>query len=683
MATCNIVTRPGDPQALKGVAAAKISGNDVKVTALAESRKIPPETYPPFSRNTLCLILPDGSVLAEPNAIARYLYGSKNIDLSTESWLEWEEIVLRPAVHGRGGDVPEGGEALAKVSAGLGHGARFLGGDSIGLSDIVVVSTLRAGMLMGMKVPEDVAAYAKRVLEEPAVVSALEAVSLNRPEDEVAADAAKSDAAFFSKKQPKLPELGKRNVLITSALPYVNNVPHLGNIIGCVLSADVYARYCRNRGYNCIYICGTDEYGTATETKAIEEGLTCQDLCDKYNAIHKEIYDWFDIEFDIFGRTPTRYQTEICQSTFKELEENGFLEERTIEQLYSEPLEKFLADRYVTGTCPKCGYEDARGDQCDSCGSLLNPTELKNPKCAMTGSTPILKSTTHIFLKLGELAQDLQEYIERSSAAGGWSSNCMHVTKSWLDQGLKSRCITRDLRWGTPVPKEGFQDKVFYVWFDAPIGYISITAGYCGDSWKAWWRPSEYFALEPEVPDVELVQFMGKDNIPFHTIIFPSTQIGSKKAWTMMNSISVTEYLNYEDGKFSKSRGVGVFGSDAKETGIPVEVWRYYLLAVRPESQDTAFQWDDFAAKNNAELNDNLGNFINRTLKFIFARFDGKIPGTAEGCASETVASKVAEYGKKIAELVHQYIEGMSMIYDNLIMKNGFLLFYFNLAALV
>ena len=417
MATCNIVTRPGDPQAVKGVAAAKLSGTEIKVTALAESRKIPPETYPPFSRNTLCLILPDGGVLAEPNAIARYLYGDKNIDLSTESWLEWEEVVLRPAIHARGGDVPDGGEALERVIAGLRSGVRFLGGDSIGLADVVVVSTLRAGMLMEMEVPEDVAAYAKRVLEEPAVVSALEAVSLNRPEDEVAADAAKSDAGFFSRKQPKLPELGKRNVLITSALPYVNNVPHLGNIIGCVLSADVYARYCRNRGYNCIYVCGTDEYGTATETKAIEEGLTCQDLCDKYNAIHKEIYDWFDIEFDIFGRTPTRYQTEICQSTFMELEENGFLEEKTIEQLYSEPLGKFLADRYVTGTCPKCGYEDARGDQCDSCGSLLNPTELKDPKCAMTGSTPILKSTTHIFLKLAELAQDLQEYIERSSAA--------------------------------------------------------------------------------------------------------------------------------------------------------------------------------------------------------------------------------------------------------------------------
>jgi methionyl-tRNA synthetase len=213
------------------------------------------------------------------------------------------------------------------------------------------------------------------------------------------------------------------------------------------------------------------------------------------------------------------------------------------------------------------------------------------------------------------------------------------------------------------------------VWFDAPIGYISITAGYCGDRWKAWWRPSEYFALEPEVPDVELVQFMGKDNIPFHTIIFPSTQIGSKKAWTMMNSISVTEYLNYEDGKFSKSRGVGVFGSDAKETGIPVEVWRYYLLAVRPESQDTAFQWDDFAAKNNAELNDNLGNFINRTLKFIFARFDGKVPGTAEGCASETVASKLADYGIKIAELVHQYIEGMSMMQFLNCEKGVFLLY--------
>jgi methionyl-tRNA synthetase len=282
----------------------------------------------------------------------------------------------------------------------------------------------------------------------------------------------------------------------------------------------------------------------------------------------------------------------------------------------------------------------------------------------MSGSKPVLKSTRHVFLDLPKLSEDLQAYIDRSSKEGGWSSNCMHVTKAWLDQGLKSRCITRDLKWGTPVPLDGFRDKVFYVWFDAPIGYVSITATYCGDKWKAWWKPSEYFVDGESVPDVELVQFMGKDNVPFHTIIFPACQIGSQKPWTMMNSISVTEYLNYEDGKFSKSRGIGVFGNDAKETGIPVEVWRYYLLSMRPESQDSVFQWDDFAAKSNAELNDNLGNFINRTLKFIYARFDTTVPGTANGKMDESVNKVLRDYGEKISEYVASYIQGLLLLND-------------------
>jgi methionyl-tRNA synthetase len=231
-----------------------------------------------------------------------------------------------------------------------------------------------------------------------------------------------------------------------------------------------------------------------------------------------------------------------------------------------------------------------------------------------------------------------------------------------MDQGLKVRCITRDLKWGTPVPMAGYEDKVFYVWFDAPIGYVSITAGYCGEDWRAWWLPAEYYnstttnSNNKEVPDVELVQFMGKDNVPFHTVIFPASQLGTGRKWTMMKNISVTEYLNYEDGKFSKSRGVGVFGNDAKDTGIEVEVWRYYLLAIRPEVADSAFQWDDFASKNNSDLNDNLGNFINRTLKFVHARFEGAIPGVAPGAGGADV---IAALGEKVSVLVAQYIEAM------------------------
>lgn len=652
---CNLVTRPGDPQAVKVIAAAEMSKTSVKVTALAESRKIPEEAMPPFSRKSLVLVLPDGTVLGESNAMARYMYGSL-VDIECESWMEWEETVLRPAIYL--GDTGALATAVASLAAEV--DGRWLHSQGAGLADIVVGCTLRMAGVMGMETGSAVVdEYVRRVMELAECITAIDKAGFGRPDDSQARAVVEEDSKESMNAIPKVPETGKRNILITSALPYVNNVPHLGNIIGCVLSADVYARFCRARGYNCIYVCGTDEYGTATETKAIEEGMSCEALCDKYHAIHKAIYEWFDIDFDKFGRTPTRYQTEIAQETFQQLLENEYLEEKTIEQLYSEPLQKFLADRYVTGTCPKCGYDDARGDQCDACGSLLNPTELKNPKCAMSGSTPVLKSTRHIFLKLPELSKDLSEYIETSSKEGGWSSNCMHVTKAWLDQGLKPRCISRDLKWGTPVPLDGFRDKVFYVWFDAPIGYVSITAGYCGDKWKAWWKPGEYYQGAEEIPEVELVQFMGKDNVPFHTIIFPACQIGSKKPWTMMSSISVTEYLNYEDGKFSKSRGVGVFGNDAKDTGIPVEVWRYYLLSMRPESQDSVFQWDDFAAKNNAELNDNLGNFINRTLKFIFSRFDAQVPGTEAAASSEKVSSILKDYGEKLAEHVRTYLQSL------------------------
>lgn len=649
-----LITRPADPQAVKAAAAAHLAGVDLTITPLAEAKKLAPETLPAYGNSQLALLLSDGSVICEPNAIARYLAKSAQApaDLSAESWIEWEEACLRPALYaGSDAALAAALERLTPLQS------PFLGGSSLGLADVVVSSTLRAAALVGRQMPDAAAAYLSRAAAAPAMVAGIDAAAFGKGgEESAAADIVRSDSVAFAASVPKLPLTGQRNILITSALPYVNNVPHLGNIIGCVLSADVYARFCRARGHNCVYICGTDEYGTATETKALEEGLTCQEICDKYHAIHAAIYQWFDISFDKFGRTPTRAQTAIGQEMFRELNANGYLAEQTMEQLYSEALQKFLADRYVVGTCPKCGYEDARGDQCDNCGSLLNPTELIGPKCKLSGTTPVVKQTRHIFLDLPALSADLQAYIDRTSQLGGWSSNCVQVTRAWMDQGLKQRCITRDLKWGTPVPLPGFEDKVFYVWFDAPIGYISITAGYCGEAWRAWWLPSEYYGARGQAtPDIELVQFMGKDNVPFHTVIFPASQLGSRRPWTMMRNISVTEYLNYEDGKFSKSRGVGVFGNDAKETGIPVEVWRYYLLAVRPETQDSAFQWDDFAAKNNAELNDNLGNFINRTLKFVFARFEGVVPGAEAGVGAEAITG----LGTKVSALVQQYIQAL------------------------
>ncbi|CAA0840020.1 Probable methionine--tRNA ligase [Striga hermonthica] len=450
----------------------------------------------------------------------------------------------------------------------------------------------------------------------------------------------------------KLPIPGKRNILITSALPYVNNVPHLGNIIGCVLSADVYARFCRKRGHVVLYICGTDEYGTATETKALEEGCSPKEICDKYHSIHRKVYEWFDISFDEFGRTSTPQQTQICQAIFKRLLDNNWLSENTMQQPFCDRCVRFLADRLVEGNCPFCNYDSARGDQCEKCQKLLNPTELLEPKCKVCRHTPRIRDTNHLFLELPLLKDRLEEYIRRMSVAGGWSQNAVQATHAWLREGLKQRCITRDLKWGVPVPHKGFEDKVFYVWFDAPIGYISITACHTQD-WEKWWKNPD---------DVELYQFMGKDNVPFHTVIFPSTLLGTDERWTLMKTISVTEYLNYESGKFSKSKGVGVFGNDVKDTNIPVEVWRYYLLTNRPEASDTLFTWADLQAKLNSELLNNLGNFINRVLSFI-----AKDPGSGYGSIIPDAQSADSHpltkaLGDRVGNFVEQYIEAMEKV---------------------
>lgn len=442
------------------------------------------------------------------------------------------------------------------------------------------------------------------------------------PEWEKELEAAKLSWESGSKTKPKtwskpvLPISGERNVLITSALPYVNNVPHLGNIIGCVLSADVFARYCRLRNYNTLYISGTDEYGTATETKALEEGLTPQEICDKYNAIHNEIYKWFNIDFDLFGRTTIPEQTELTQQLFLRLHKLGFMHTEPMEQLLCQKCDRFLADRFVEGTCPKCSFDDARGDQCDSCGSLMNATELLKPRCKLCGDTPVIRNSDQFFLDLPKIEPKLSAWFEKSSA--GWTHNARVITKSWMKDGLRPRCISRDLKWGIPVPLEGYRNKVFYVWFDAPIGYISMTKRYT-DKWQEWWQPKKNVK-------VDYFQFMAKDNVPFHSIMFPSTLLAADEGYTVVTNIMATEYLNYEDGKFSKSRGTGVFGNNAQDTGIPADYWRFYLLFVRPESQDSSFSWDDLALRINTELLNNLGNFVNRALMFVEKTYNSQIP---------------------------------------------------------
>jgi methionyl-tRNA synthetase len=425
-------------------------------------------------------------------------------------------------------------------------------------------------------------------------------------------------------------------ILITSALPYVNNIPHLGNLIQ-VLSADVFARYCRLRGYETLYICGTDEYGTATETKAIEEGITPKELCDRYYKLHTEIYRWFNIAFDRWGRTSTPNQTKITQDIFLKLDKNGYIRERTIEQLYCEKDSMFLADRYVRGKCPHCGYEEARGDQCESCGKLLDPTDLLEAKCGTCGTTPVLRETSHLYIDLPAILPKLHKWMEKARVEGFWAKNAVRMTEAWIRDGLMERGITRDLKWGIPVPRDGYRDKVFYVWFDAPIGYISITANHT-DDWESWWKN----------PDgVRLFQFIGKDNIPFHTVIFPSSLLGSGDNWTLLHHMSSTEYLNYETGKFSKSKGVGVFGEDARNTGIPADVWRFYIFYNRPEKADTLFTWKDFQEKVNSELIGNLSNLVNRTLTFIVRYFDGRLP---EGTPDKSFWEKVRKVEDGIAE---------------------------------
>jgi methionyl-tRNA synthetase len=422
--------------------------------------------------------------------------------------------------------------------------------------------------------------------------------------------------------------------LITSALPYVNNVPHLGTLLQ-VLSADAFARYCRQRGYETLYVCGTDEYGTATETRALEERTTPRELCDRYHKIHADTYDWFGIAFDKFGRTSTPKHTEITQAIFKGLDANGYINEKTTEQLYCENHKRFLADRYIDGTCPYCGSEEARGDQCENCGKLLDPTDLKNPRCHLCGRPPVARKTTHLYIDLPKILPLLKAWQSKAAAAGSWAHNAQKMTEAWIRDGLKPRSITRDLTWGIPVPKKGFEDKVFYVWFDAPIGYISITAGHTPD-WESWWQ---------NPPGVELYQFIGKDNIPFHTVIFPSSLLGAGGKWTMLNHMSSTEYMNYEGDKFSKSRGVGVFGDDAMASGFPADMWRFYLFYNRPEKNDFNFTWNDFREKVSSELLGNFSNLVNRTLTFVRRFYGGTLPA---GKVDPKFWAAVRECEKKI-----------------------------------
>lgn len=420
--------------------------------------------------------------------------------------------------------------------------------------------------------------------------------------------------------------------LITSALPYVNNVPHLGNLIQ-VLSADVFARYSRLKGDEVLYVCGTDEYGTATETKAQEEGISPMELCNHYHTLHKSVYESFGISFDYFGRTSIEEHTGSTQEIFLDLYKNGYIKEHEGKQFFCSHCKRFLADRYITGSCPHCG-KDARGDQCENCGKLLEPTELIEAKCSTCHSKPILRDTRHLYIDLPKIFPIYNKWLEETLKTSSWAHNAVQITKGWIKEGLEERAITRDLKWGIPVPLKGYEDKVFYVWFDAPIGYISLTKHWAtemGMRWEDWWL---------DAPDVKLFQFIGKDNIPFHTVIFPSSLIGTGRPWTKLYRMSSTEYLNYEDGKFSKSKGIGVFGTDAIESDIPIDMWRFYIFYNRPEKSDYQFTWKDMRERVNSELIGNLCNLVNRTLTFVRKYYDGVITDYDENSLSENETSE-------------------------------------------
>lgn len=441
-----------------------------------------------------------------------------------------------------------------------------------------------------------------------------------------------------------------QTILITSALPYVNNVPHLGNIIGCVLPGDVCARYYRSKGLKVLYVCGADEYGTATEVKAREEGVSPRDLCDKYYALHKKIYDWFNIQFDIFGRTSTpnprtddHFHTKISQQIFSQLYHNGFLEEREVVQLYCSEISRFVADRFVVGTCPKCGDDKARGDQCDKCQAVYESVELINPHLKGNINAKLEpRSSKHLFLCLDKLQPQIAEWANKSESE--WAGNAISVTRSWLEQGLKPRCITRDMEWGTPlpddVPLENKESKVMYNWFDAPIGYISIAGP---ENLHLWKNPDK----------VRLIQFMGIDNVPFHSILFPGSLIGTGDKYTLVSEIASCHYLNYEGGKFSKTDNRGIFGDEVMTMGISPDYWRYYLMKIRPEDYSVAYQrsdanftWDDFTNTCNADLVKNYGNLVHRVFDLVHKYGGGAIDrdGFKMDSEFESKMSKLIEH---------------------------------------
>lgn len=409
-------------------------------------------------------------------------------------------------------------------------------------------------------------------------------------------------------------------ILVTSALPYINGVPHLGHMVGCLLPSDTYSRFMRMMGHEVLYICGTDEHGTTSEVGALKAGMDVQAYCDMNHARHAQTYKDFNLSFDFFGRTSTEQNKEMTYHIFEQLDKNGFIEEKTIKQVYSIDDKMFLADRYITGTCPYCGYDKARGDQCENCTKVLEPTDLIDARSSISGSKNLeVRETKHLFLNLPKIEGELANWLKTKEPF--WPDVAYTIAQKWLKEGLQERCITRDLKWGFPVNKPGFEDKVFYVWFDAPIGYIGITKQWADEkpaerNWKDWWQNPK---------EVRHVEFMGKDNVPYHSITFPATLLGTREDWTQVDFLKGFSYLTYEGGKFSKSENRGIFAEDAVKE-FPADYWRYWLMSNAPEGSDSSFSWELFAGAVNKDLNGVLGNFVSRVLKMTSSKLGDVVP---------------------------------------------------------
>jgi methionyl-tRNA synthetase len=420
-------------------------------------------------------------------------------------------------------------------------------------------------------------------------------------------------------------------VLITSALPYINGIKHLGNLAGSMLPADVFARFQRARGREVLYICATDEHGTPAELAAAEAGQDVRTYCDEQHELQKRVGASFGLSFDWFGRSSNPPNHRLTQHFAEVLEAKGLIEERTDKMVYSIDDRRFLPDRYVEGTCPHCAFPKARGDQCDNCGNLLDPTDLIEPYSKISGSRNIeVRDTVHLYLLQTRVEDRIRQWVD--AQADSWPTLTRSIAYKHLDEGLIDRGITRDLDWGIPVvkdgaPRPGFENKVFYVWFDAPIEYIGATVEWAeatGADWERWWRTDKGAG-----DGLEYVQFMGKDNVAFHTVSFPATILGSEEPWKTVDRLKAFNWLNWYGGKFSTSEKRGVF-MDAALDILPPDLWRWYLTANAPEGSDTAFTWEQFQSAVNKDLADVLGNFVNRIAKFAESKFGGVIPEGGE-----------------------------------------------------